>query len=1053
MKKVRAIRPLYLQILLVALAFILMVMSSSSYVSDMLRNHLNRDAIETLPQTRLKIESELIEHETTLIVISTTIRRMILQGDNEGQIHEYMINIVNEMENKVKGSMINGLHGYFDVFGGRHITGIEWDYPEDYQPTERPWHKTAVESGDAIAISPMYVSLRENDYIITYVRRIFDEHGNPLGIICLDVSLATIKDYVADMRLTEGGYGIFINEKLEVFYFPEPEMIGRSALEINSDPSILVDEALAGKDIFERKIRNYKNKIAVAFSTRLANGWLLFIITPKDEYYKELYQMELILIVLGAALALILIFILIRVDMVREKLDKENRQKNILLATMEKEREADELTQLMLDAMPFACLLWDRNLKNLSCNQAAINLFELSSKQEYMDRFYDLSPEYQPDGRLSKEMVIGKVKAAFVIGYDRFEWMHQTINAEPIPTEVTLVRVKHKGEYIVVGYTRDLRELKAMLKEMHKVEQDLRLARDAAEVAHVAKSVFLANMSHEIRTPMNSIVGFTELALDDSISPNTKDYLSKILENAEGLLQIINNILDISKVEAGKMELEHIPFDLHEVLASCQTTIMPKAMEKGTQVHFYDEPSFGKKLVGDPTRLRQILINFLSNAIKFTNVGMVKLSSAITSSTENTITIYFEVKDSGIGMTEEQMARICDPFMQADSSTTRKYGGTGLGLSISKNLIELMGGELTVESTVGIGSKFGFSLVFDTVDASTEISEYDFQSAAKLEKPTFDAEILVCEDNPMNQRVVREYLTRVGVKVFIAENGEEGVKMVRSRMEKGEKPFDLVFMDIQMPVMDGLEAASRINEMQTGTPIVAMTANMMNNDKELYQRNGMLDHVGKPFTSQELWHCLLKYLMPVNKGGANQKTVQVEDDMDMQKVLQLLFAKNNQKKSSEIAEALEADDIKLAHRLAHTLKSNAGQIGKTRLQSIAAEIERMLKDGKKLVTQEQLNTLETELNIVLDEIAPLLNESVDQVQAQPTFGDSQGGQVQNLIKKLVPLIKSGNPDCLNFVNDLRSIHGTERLVQQMEDFDFESAVSTLAELKERMGIQ
>jgi signal transduction histidine kinase/DNA-binding response OmpR family regulator len=858
------------------------------------------------------------------------------------------------------------------------------------------------------------------------------------------VSFSDINNYVAGMRLTDGGYGIFFNEDMEVFYFPESEMIGRNALEISSDPSILVNDALAGNDIFEREIKNYKDKITVAFSTRLHNGWFLFILTPKAEYYREMYEMEIFLIILGVILALALISILIRVDMAREKLDKENRQKDILLAIMEKEREADELTQLMLDAMPFACLLWDKNLNNLSCNQAAVKLFKLSGQQDYIDRFYDLSPEYQPNGLPSKDECLAKVKDVFETGYDRFEWMHQTVTGDPLPVEVTLVRIKHKGEYIVVGYTRDLRELKAMLNEMRRVEDDLRLARDAAEVANDVKSVFLANMSHEIRTPMNSIIGFTELAMDDKISPHTKDYLEKIIESADWLLRIINDILDISKVESGKMELEHIPFDLHEIIARCQAIIMPKAMEKGTHLHFYAEPSVGRKLMGDPTRLRQILTNLLSNAVKFTNIGMVRLSSTITGSADNTVTVQFEIRDNGIGMTPEQMERIFEPFMQADSTTTRKYGGTGLGLSITKNLIELMGGKLNVESTVGLGSKFDFSLTFDTINVSAEESNRELANNAWLDKPFFEGEILICEDNTMNQRVICEYLSRVGIKTVIAENGKEGVELVFSRKEKGEKPFDLIFMDIHMPVMDGLEAALLINRMQTGTPIVAMTADIMSNHKELYQQNGMPDHMGKPFTSQELWRCLLKYLTPINK-EEKKKNMQLEGDMELQKILKTLFAKNNQKKFSEITEALKADDVKLAHRLAHTLKGNAGQIGKTQLQLAAADVEQVLKSGKNLVTEEQLNTLETELNKVLDELAFLLkNESA----SPPPSVSVSGQEAHSLLEKLEPLLKSGNPACLDMVNDLRAMPGCEWLVQQMEDFDFETALSTLAKIRE-----
>ena len=516
------------------------------------------------------------------------------------------------------------------------------------------------------------------------------------------------------------------------------------------------------------------------------------------------------------------------------------------------------------------------------------------------------------------------------------------------------------GSRVLCNSTKDETQVKSM-------EAQLREAVQNAETASIAKSAFLANMSHEIRTPMNSIMGFTELALDGDVPPKTRDYLTKIQINTEWLLQIINDILDISKVESGRMELEQIPFDLHGIFEHCQTVIMPKALEKGIQMHFYAEPSIGKQIMGDSTRLRQILTNLLSNAVKFTNTGTIKLSSSISASTDKNVTVYFEVKDSGIGMTAEQMARIYEPFVQADSSTTRKYGGTGLGLSITKNLIELMGGRLNVESIPGEGSKFSFYLTFDTIDTPVSVSSPEIETD-KIKKPEFEGEILICEDNVMNQLVIREALSRVGLKAVIAENGKEGVDMVKSRMEKGEKPFDLIFMDVQMPVMDGLEAASKIVKLQTGSPIVAMTANIMSGEMELYKESGMPDYVSKPFTSQELWRCLLRYLKPVKK-DASPKNAPFDADAEFQKMLTQHFLKNNRSNFDEIVRSLEKGDIDTARRLAHSLKSNAAQLGKIGLQAAAADVESRLKDGENLVSEEQLKLLETELLKALNELS------------------------------------------------------------------------------------
>ncbi|MDR1838233.1 MAG: transporter substrate-binding domain-containing protein [Treponema sp.] len=576
---------------------------------------------------------------------------------------------------------------------------------------------------------------------------------------------------------------------------------------------------------------------------------------------------------------------------------------------------------------------------------------------------------------------------------------------------------------------------------------------EAALAASRSKSVFLANMSHEIRTPMNSIVGFSELALDGEASPKTREYLAKIQTNADWLLQIINDILDISKIESGKMELENIPFDIHELFESCRVLIMPKAAEKGIKLQFYAEPSVGKRPLGDPTRLRQILVNLLSNAVKFTNSGTVKVLTEIKEKDEKTVTFHFEIKDSGIGMTDEQIKRIFEPFIQAETGTTRKYGGTGLGLSISKNFIELMGGRLVVESIPGIGSKFSFDLTFDTVDI---IGYETFEHKAvldEIEKPVFSGEVLLCEDNDMNQQVICEHLSRVGLKTVVAENGKIGVQEVQNRKEKGDKQYDLVFMDIHMPVMDGIEAAAKIIELGTGVPIVAMTANVMSSDMEIYKTSGMHDCIGKPFTSQELWRCLLKYLKPVSGASAAQKSPQAKDDyidydLEFKNALKKAFLKNSQVRFEEIKKALEDGDIKLAHRLVHTLKGNAGQIGKTALQQTAADVESRLKDGENLVTGEQMSLFEKELGAALSELAA---DFAPSDEPEPAPGETlDTDAARRLFDKLEPMLKMGNPESRKYIDSLRLIPGSETLVQQIDDFEFERALGTLGELKRNL---
>jgi len=400
--------------------------------------------------------------------------------------------------------------------------------------------------------------------------------------------------------------------------------------------------------------------------------------------------------------------------------------------------------------------------------------------------------------------------------------------------------------------------------ELGKSQKLLETSDKNAKTAAMARAAFLANMSNEIRTPMNSIIGFADLALDDEIPPKTRDYVDKIRLNTEWLFQIINDIFDISKIESGRMELDKTPFSLQELLESCRSFVIPKAVEKGVMMHFYAEPSAGKMPIGDPARLRQALVNLLSNAVKFTNTGMVKLSVSILSKTEKSLTMHFEVKDSGIGMTLEQINRVFDPFAQLDPGITRQFGGTGLGLAITKNIVEMMNGKLLVESVHGVGSKFSFDLELETIEVTEEDRKDKKPVLAEIEKPAFEGEVLLCEDNAMNQLVLCEHLARVGIKTTVAENGKIGIELINERTRKGQKQFDLIFMDMHMPVMDGLDAAAEIIKLKIGVPVIALTANIMSDDMEIYKDSGMNDCLGKPFTSQELWHCLLKYLTPLS---------------------------------------------------------------------------------------------------------------------------------------------------------------------------------------------
>jgi signal transduction histidine kinase/ActR/RegA family two-component response regulator len=383
-------------------------------------------------------------------------------------------------------------------------------------------------------------------------------------------------------------------------------------------------------------------------------------------------------------------------------------------------------------------------------------------------------------------------------------------------------------------------------------------AKVIAEAASRAKSAFLANMSHEIRTPMNGVIGMTNLALDAASESERQEYLGIVKSSAESLLGIINDILDFSKIEANKMVLERVGFPLHQTISEILKILTPRADQKGLKLICDIADNVPEHVLGDTTRLRQVLINLVGNAIKFTSQGEIVVSLDVEALTETSATLQIVVCDSGIGIPADKLDNIFEAFSQADTSTTRQYGGTGLGLAISSRLVELMGGHMSVDSEVGRGSTFRFTLVLG-VDAPPVTPLATEQIAGSLPSSTPKPmesigrlAILLVEDNAINQKLAIRLLEKWGHQVTLAVHGKEAV----DRLCAGES-YDIVLMDIQMPVMGGIEATRLIRDHEvalglTHQPIVALTANAMQGDRETYLEAGMDDYLSKPISQAEL---------------------------------------------------------------------------------------------------------------------------------------------------------------------------------------------------------
>ena len=502
------------------------------------------------------------------------------------------------------------------------------------------------------------------------------------------------------------------------------------------------------------------------------------------------------------------------------------------------------------------------------------------------------------------------------------------------------------------------------ITDLKRKNEELYLAKEEAELARKSQEIFLANMSHEIRTPMNAILGFVDILNKTSLDDIQKDHLDIIRKSSKNLLNIINDILDFSKIEAGEMTFEKNPFCLKESLNSLIQTTSYKANEKGLNINYqYSENYHDLCLMGDSLRLNQILLNLVTNAIKFTDNGNIDIKIKILTETDKDIKLQFNIIDTGIGIAKEKMNLLFQSFKQTDYSTSRNYGGTGLGLAISKKLVELQNGTIGVDSTFGKGSTFYFELTFEKssqnksliVDNETETKAFDFKEIS----------VLMAEDNVFNQHVVTYYLNEWGCKYEVANNGIE----VLQKLEKSK--FDIILMDIHMPIMDGIEATqiirnssdSKINKIH----IIALTASVVKGAIKKYIDVGMNDFVSKPFNSSELANALLRGLKIKTDKNVETKTDKEIPDLSklkeisksniaLLKSLTDSFTKQVTEADFAFKESINNHDFKTIKGFAHKIKPSFHTLGLFKMFLELSNLEKIAGEETDFEAVEQIIT-------------------------------------------------------------------------------------------------
>jgi signal transduction histidine kinase/CheY-like chemotaxis protein len=880
--------PLYLQIMFTVLAFVVMVVLSYLFMSNIVHRELVQNANNVLSLGQSKIESVLQQSEAILGGFSQTVRRIILMGGGLDALQEYVteiteyLNASNMLLMDIYGA--GGVYGYFETLAGYrvYVSGKEWSPPPGYTPRSRPWYMAAMAASGSIVVTAPYEDLATGQLVFTFARSLFHDDGRFLGVASLDMPINTIADDIIATALAQGGYGVLISQDMITLAHPNKDLIGSSFRNMAIPIAIFADDLLAGVEISERRVQSFRGESAIAFFRELQNGWYLGLVTPQGPYYQSVRNMALILSVLGAVLAVALVFVLVRIDAARRKSSEES----------------------------------------------------------------------------------------------------------------------------------------------HK------------------KSVFLAKMSHEMRTPLNAVIGFSDLTLESGgLNEEASSNISKIRDAGMTLLSTVNDILDISKIEAGKLGIIPVVYYTPSLLNDAITQSIMRIGEKNIKFILDISEDLPTRLYGDDLRVKQILNNLLTNAFKYTEEGTVELKVSCEREGDK-VWLIARVSDTGAGIRSEDLGRLFLDYSQMDAAFNRKIEGTGLGLSISKRVAEQMGGSISVESEYGKGSVFTVKVMQKSVtserigkEIADNINSFQFsdirrdhrlrQTQVKLPY----ARVLIVDDMEANLVIAKGMMKPYGMQIDCVKSGQEAIDAVRAE----EVRYNAIFMDHMMPVIDGIKAAKIIRE-EIGTeyaktvPIIALTANAIVGNEEMFLQQGFQAFLSKPVDMAILDAVILEYVqdkkleklfahvsLDINKGLGR-----FGGDMESYKQVLRSFVVNTPP-LLELMKEVNRENLADYAIAVHGIKGSSRGISAMELGDQAEALEMAAKEGKyDYVAANNGNFIQIAEKMISD-----LDSMLSQMttgKAKPKKDKPDGAVLEKLLKAC----------------DIYDMDGVDAAMTEIENYEYES---------------